>query len=468
MLAILLSCALFVYLFLLGYPILRALAKSSDVLASAFLAPAVGAAIVIVPTFSINRLGVPVANFCIPLAVVLALLSLAMFWSLLETFPFRKYGPFALIFVVASVIAGFPLLKFGFDWISFGNDDMANYVLSAQRFLTQGALQIPSLGDFVTGRDMSVLYWIPYGLTQSRSGADLMLAFTSGLTHLNPQQVFMPVILTFFSILISATCGIVLRNNTRLLAAYGTAMLLGLSALSVFGMLYQLIAQVLGLCFFVATLTILTSWFTAGTRADHLRVGILGGFMVSAMTIAYTELLPFCVASAFIFYVVGIIRRRFDAAFIASRLGITFAAILVFLNSYVIGAAIFLLTQTTIGLRTGARNDYTFAFYLLPSGWPILWGIFPIATQLHGQGLDAGIIVGIVLSLATLMSAFYYAYQGEPVAIALLVLVAAVVLVVLHGNDFALYKLAMYVQPFLMGTVVLGWLGLTQKWRERP
>ena len=48
-------------------------------------------------------------------------------------FPWRALAPFFAITIAYLLYTGFPLFRFGFNWISYANDDMANYCLGAHR-----------------------------------------------------------------------------------------------------------------------------------------------------------------------------------------------------------------------------------------------------------------------------------------------------------------------------------------------
>jgi hypothetical protein len=48
--------------------------------------------------------------------------------------------------IAALLLIGFPMLRFGFDWVANANDDWANYNLRAIRFLNKGFYQEPLIG----------------------------------------------------------------------------------------------------------------------------------------------------------------------------------------------------------------------------------------------------------------------------------------------------------------------------------
>ncbi len=97
--------------------------------------PTIGFAAVTIVAANLNRLGLPVGSFAIPLVLVAVLVAVAVI-------AFRSGGakilhlwPFLAIATVAGVAVGWPIFEFGFNWVSFANHDMVNYSLEAERFL---------------------------------------------------------------------------------------------------------------------------------------------------------------------------------------------------------------------------------------------------------------------------------------------------------------------------------------------
>src|SRR5207244_5756494 len=87
------------------------------------------------PLFLLNRAGVSVSRSALLVLIILLALSVGLMWRTRPPVAWRRYAPFAAVLVVGLVLVGRPMLDFGFDWISYANDDMANYVLGANFFL---------------------------------------------------------------------------------------------------------------------------------------------------------------------------------------------------------------------------------------------------------------------------------------------------------------------------------------------
>ena len=61
-----------------------------------------------------------------------------VWWWRKPLLPWRQLTPFGAVVLGYLIYTGWPLLLYGFNWISYGNDDMANYCLAAERFLEHG------------------------------------------------------------------------------------------------------------------------------------------------------------------------------------------------------------------------------------------------------------------------------------------------------------------------------------------
>ena len=163
MIALLLVFGLFIFLTLLGQAVISLIKPRLGVLWSWFVSPTLGLAIVVLITTRINVWGVPLKDFGLWLTLALAIFTAAVLFWRRPVFPWRQLLPFLAITVVYLAYTGWPLLRFGFDWISYGNDDMANYCLAADRFLNHGYYEIPLQTD-LEGRDYGQHYWFMHAL----------------------------------------------------------------------------------------------------------------------------------------------------------------------------------------------------------------------------------------------------------------------------------------------------------------
>jgi hypothetical protein len=161
------------------------------------------------------------------------------------------------ITLVSLVWTGWPAAKLGFAWISYANDDMANYCLAAERFAAQGFFDVPTMAQ-LGGRDYPAYYFFMHVADMMRFGAEHLVAWGAGLAGLKATQVFMPVILALMLTQLWAAAALVLHAGRWRRQALLTAGLLAVSPLFMLGALYQLIAQVAGIALMLATLALLT------------------------------------------------------------------------------------------------------------------------------------------------------------------------------------------------------------------
>ena len=124
-----------------------------------------------------------------------------------------------------------------------------------------------------------------------------------------------------------------------------------------------------------------------------------------------------------------------------------------------------LIGQVRAGLAPFDLNSL-FPYYLTPAGFAYFWGFYPISQQPIALLFDIAVVSGALAFFLALLSSFWLAYRGQAVAI-----VAAVMLVVglrlFWGRfDFGLFKIAMYIQPFLLGTIAVCWVKLYRRLRN--
>jgi hypothetical protein len=180
-----------------GYAVTSGLHAGGSRLQKLLLAPAVGLAVTVICLFGLSRLGLPVSAFAIPLAVLILLGAALLLWRTRPGVDWRRAWPYGVVLAFALVATGRPMFQYGFDWVSYCNDDMANYALAADWFYHHGYYDLPRADEIIQGRHYSADYWFLYHGMKSRPGCELVLAWVSRCTGLTAHQVFMPVILAF-------------------------------------------------------------------------------------------------------------------------------------------------------------------------------------------------------------------------------------------------------------------------------
>ena len=455
MIALLLVFGLFIFLTLLGQAVISLIKPRLGVLWSWFVSPTLGLAIVVLITTRINVWGVPLKDFGLWLTLALAIFTAAVLFWRRPVFPWRQLLPFLAITVVYLAYTGWPLLRFGFDWISYGNDDMANYCLAADRFLNHGYYEIPLQTD-LEGRDYGQHYWFMHALQQIRPGSELTVAWVASITGLKAHQTFMPAILMLSMLQLFALGAVtIVRGRYRKLALLAMA-LFATSPLFGLGTLYQLIAQVGGIALLLAV-----SSLTLTTKVLTWRKTLVTGLLTGLLGIFYPEVAPFVALSIAIFairlrYTDMAVFKRY-AYFILGTAALTF--LFIGTNTYQFINTLVMQSVGSAGLGAMTEiNDQSgglvlFPWTLVPSFIPMLFGLHPFGVV----GVDPLISIKIALGLGLLVFLVVRAVRNTaanmPIGYLGVVMLLLGFYLFSKGQDFGLFKLAMFIQPVVTLTV---------------
>lgn len=415
------------------------------------------------PVFWLNRAGIPVAQFGRVLALVLFFSSVGLLWRFRPKAPWQDYFPFACIFLLGLFMTGRPMLEFGFDWLSYANDDMATYCLGAHRFLKHGFFDIPNQEDLVNGQDYTLVYWFLHVAGGVRPGVELFLAWVVSLTGLMADQIFMPVTLAFHLVLISAAGAMVCQSSRLCIAALLTCLLLSLSALTSLGAIYQLIAQVSGLGLLAGCIALLLRPFKGMKTKTKVLHCVLSSILISGLLITYPEVSPFLILAFLLYALIGIIQRRLTLKPLFTILSGIGLGSLVILNTYLIDVVRFLIPQTSGGLRISDPTNLLFPYLLIPSGLANLWGMQSIAKLTPEPWLSISIVLGALLLLTVAINAIFLSQSGIPTAVVTTVMLGFSILLFVRKNDFGAFKIAMFIQPFMLGTLAVALSTMVQR-----
>ena len=451
MLPFLLILALFVFLTAVGLAVVSLLRPRLGVLWSWFLSPTVGLALTIVIMTRLNIWGIPVKTFGPWLAVGLGVFAAGVLAWRRPLFPWRQLRPFALLTLLFVVYAGWPMFRFGFNWISYGNDDMANYCLAADRFLHHGYYDLPEQTQ-LEGRDYTQHYWFMHGLQQIRPGSELMLAFASSITGLNPHEVFMPVIVMFSMLQICSMGAVAMFRGRYRKIALLAFFLFATSPLFGLGTLYQLIAQVGGMAILFAACAVLLN-----TRECTWRRILLGALITTCLGIFYPEVAPF-VAISIVFY--GLHLRYVDpGALRRFSFVVACTAALTFLflgtSTYQFINTLVMQSVGSAGLGSMAEiNDQSgglvlFPWTLVPSFVPMLFGLHAFGVVGFDPLISIQIAIGLLFLAFFVWMAFGQMFRREPAGYIAIIMIALGCFLFFKGQDFGLFKLAMFAQPVI-------------------
>jgi hypothetical protein len=464
MTAFLLSLALFTFWSVVGFAFVSLLNSRRNLLGNALLSPVVGASLTVLLVIWVNRMGLPV-KFAGPAVTLLLLLAAGIIIRRVRpVLPISRLRLFLVVLLASAVLTGYPMFRYGFNWVSYCNDDMATYCMGAKLFLNHGFFHTPNWQTFIANRDTSLNYWFLEVFSGMRAGSEELIAWVASITGLTTPQVFMPTILALQFVLIAATGALVLRNRTRRTAALFVSLWTAVSALVALGTLYHLIAQVLGLSLLAGLSTLLLSPFHRESPSLLRRASLLRGILAAGLCIVYPEVLPFAVLSFLLYHVLSLARHRESFRNLARGLGSALACSLVFIGIFLPGVISTLVTQADKGMESVRGGVSLFPYYLMPSGFAYLWGFSYIGGDVNAVSMSVFILVGMLLFILCLTGILALVWQGEAAATLTLVMVALGVRLFWGQMDFGLFKIAMYVQPFLIASAVLSWNGVVGKW----
>ena len=455
MLALGLTVALFAFFGLVGYATLRAVGTRFDPVQEMLLAPVVGVVVLTIGVFLISRVGVPVVKFAYPLTIGLVVAAITPMLIKRPRLLWRDWRAFGGILLLALVASGWPMVEFNFDWLSLCNDDMANYCLGAERFYDYGYFHPPTVQQLVEAKDYTLFYWYLHVASAVRPGIELLIAWGMAVSRLSAEQVFMPLNLAFHLCQVSALGALMHPSPATRRPALAGCALLAVSALATFGVIYQLIAQVLGMALVAGTAAILLRSYAGEARGALVRRGIAAGVMGVGLFLNYPEVIPI-VGAAWMLYLLGeALARRVPPKAVAAFLLPSLAVVLLVVGRQVIGFAFFLFGQATMGTASAELQEVFFPFYQLPSGLADFWGFFPLMYVPPEPLGSFGVAAGALLLLLAVGAAAWRSKRGEPVAFVCAVMFGLATFLVLKRAHFGVYKIAMFLQPFVLGTVAL-------------
>jgi hypothetical protein len=456
-----LSLGILAFLTLVGYAVVTALRKQRNVLQDLLVAPVAGLSAVLIPVATLNRLGLPVGAFAAEAGLGLLALAALLLHRTRPIVPMRRYAPFAGAMLFAMLLSGWPMFIHGFEWVSYVNGDMITLSSAAQYMVDNGLFDGPNPADIAAGRDFSQYSWYLYAMGMHRLGAEMLLAWVSGLTGSRPDQVYMSVTIALHAGLVSTTAGLVLQSRRMRAAALLTAILLAMSALSAQAAVNQLCAQIGGLSFLaVGSALLMRPYGPMGWRTLARHSALLGVIM-AGMLLYYPEMTPFLGLAFAIYLAVGRVRKTAPAG---PNLAIAAGAALfcIALANTQIVAAVMHTTSAMGSSSTGEQVSSIFPFFLKPIGLPIFWGFSTFSFFWPEPVTSITIVAGGLLLLVVVPLVAWQAWRGLPAGILSLIMLVLAARFFATQSDFGLFKLAFFLQPFLIATIVVGWFALVR------
>jgi hypothetical protein len=454
MTALLLVLVLFAGWSLVGVAALAAAGADTSELRTVLVAPMLGTCVTLLTIFVFSEAGVAIRDSAVPVAIFLAVASLAIVGTQRPPVH-RAVIAVALVCVGGLLLEAWPLFTYGFDWLANGNEDMTNYVLSAEDLLKHGLTAPIDFRGLAQGRDYATVL-SGLHLVGGRPGGDIVLAFVSRIAGRPPYQMFMPVILALNLCGACAVGALAMQFARRWWAGLLAVGLVLVSPLATYGVLQELLGQVIGLGMAVALLALLMRPELHTGRGPRIRELIPIGLFAAGLALGYIELVP-TMGIAYLIYV-GVLglRRRLSVRALARLWLPSLAIVLIVLNAYLFTELGFLKHQTAGGLKH-AVGPPLFGYILVPSGLPGVVGLQTLPPGAGARLLDVTIALAALMLLGALIAALISVRRGIGAAAVLVVEAALGLVLAVRSNDFGLFKLSMYIQPFLAATVAI-WL----------
>ncbi len=461
-LAFLLPLGLYLYWFILGKATLTLLYTQRHTTRSNFLAPIVGFAVLQLAIFLPNWFGLPVKFYALLITILLFVLSLVILYRKKPILFCKQECKFYLLMLAGYTFFAFPLLKFGFHWYSFGNDDMVNYCLAALRYINNGYNVPFNLTAAMSQKDYTQFSWFLMNAGHSRCGSMLYLAWLAVCAHLSPVAVFMPLTCAQNLLIFSGIIAISYNKKKQLFSLLALLLIIS-SPLNTLGVLYQLIAQVGGIALILGCAPLVFHNFKLHYVHVTLKLSFLIAILLATLAIYYPELSPFLIFSLLIYYLVGILRKNIaiKPLLTCALLSLFFALLII--NTYSVNVFQFMLFQVHTGINAiSLSSDILFPYFLKSNGAALLFGLEPIGAYVSPSHNSVYTIVAFLLFAASFIytigmirrngKAYHYLY---------LIIAFIALLLFFQKNGFGTFKIAMYMQPFLL--LVIAEM-FTKKW----
>jgi len=456
--ALALSLGFFLFVAFIGRATLALCGWRGGVLRAWLLGPATGLAVVVLSVMVFNQAGWPIRAFAWPLTLGLTAAATGIFFWRRPLLPMRALAPFLAVVVFSLLWTGWPLLRFGFGWLSYVNDDFVNYCLAAERFKDFAFWRVPTMAE-LGGQDIAQYYWFMHVPGLMRFGSEIILSWMSALTGVKSLGIFMPVIIGLGLIQIASTAALVLHRGRWRWRALIAIALLAASPLFMLGTLYQLIAQVGGLGLMLAATAVLTAPLPGPRRRvvpSILVLAIIG----AGLAVTYPEVTAFTVLATVGAVAVDAIRQRRVPVNRITLVVYGIFGVILLLRYNTLSYMFTIILQMGSGFRSVDLSLSLFPYFMIPTGLANLFGLMPLSINFAEPYTSLTIIAGLLALLTALGFALRDSLRAAPMAVLLLVQFVLAIRLMRAGNDFGLYKIAMFMQPALAAALAAALLKL--------
>ena len=417
------------------------------------IAPIFGLCLILSLCYFFSIIGIPLSHAAFPiLGCCLSYLVWRVFKiSHSKRFVLRRTA-FGLkmhgLLLLGWIATGWPLILYGYDYISVCNNDMVFYCNESQWFQNRGMFTTP---DPASGHSYDQIRAV---IPPGRCAWTLLLACTSSISGLSPIALYEPLALVIHVILLAAigAAAASLRGRARMKA--GIAIIMSsFSAIISCGTILQLVPQQMGVAMLITALVLtINSVVRTGSLNEYMKRLTPLLLVVFVLCFTFPELLPFYILSCLIFLTWCRLRRKIPL----SRI-IGWPVVMVLASAP--GTFILIYSNLSVTIQQGMSKQASdtveiFPYYLMPSGIANFLGWIPHGTTWpNGIGFDILLICGmlVVFTLIALAIKCISANDRAAMIWSPMLLVSAALYVKLFSGDsgFGLFKLAMIVAPFM-------------------
>lgn len=473
MIAFVFAFLIVVFLGLVGLGVASIFWRSIS-LAILLVAPCIGLGVVLPIELSFNRAGLPVEAFGQWLVLGLALFSFAILFIRRPTIPWSEIRPLIPAWLVAGLLAGGPMIAFGFNWAGNSNGDGTMYMGVAANFLHHGLFDIASLSQLIRGTDTSRDLWFYEILPPNRYGTDALLALAAAATHRYTYEVYMPCSVAAFVALVMATGALCANRVMRPRLVPATILIAAASPLLLFTVYQQLLPQLLGQLALVSVVALVQTGDFG--RLSLVQRSLALGCCAVAFAFVYPEISPLLLVAAGVTAPVALWRNRKELVPYGKRIAFVLligAVVFIALENvqvFTFAATMRILLRIVSNSVGNGVGDIT--YYMVPSGLSNLWGLTPFES--YGEPwLSISIIIGglafVGVAAVATRSLFKHAKLSDGM---LLALQLEFTVMLLQRTGYVAFKTAFILQPFFAPAVALAilWASarLSRRWRVQP
>ncbi len=462
-----LTIFLFFYFFYIGYIFLKICNIRLDNFLVVMLSPAVGLSLVILICFWLSRVGFSVEKFGLVFFIVSIILMLtAIYYRKIEIFFYRDINVnlLFLLLMFSMLFVSRPMFKYGFDWLSISNSDMGEYVLLADGLFKRSYFEIPNISSIISNTDYSCTSWFSFVILPSRPGGPIILALIKSCTGLSFHNIFMPLMVFLNSVILFSSGSLIYYMTRKATDSYILISILAIMSNNLLGVISQLLAQVCGIGLLIASILFIDLLFISimkESKKRHIGLLLINATILASLLISYSEIFPFIIFYLLIYLFCRMIETEKNYAFssklVILYISIFFLLIFIFLQSYIYNSIINIIVNFLIGTTSveDLQRVILFPYYLLPIGFTYFWGLLTfVDTYPIEPILSIEIILGMFLYSYCIIIAITQIKKINFFAIMSFLMLMIGVFLFIKQSDFGLFKIAMFIQPFIIGLLV--------------